>query len=58
MECNDSVSDSFFLYRTSTYNLFRSYNRVNGTHVSENPYIIRDILRKEWGFEGLTMSDW
>ena len=38
--------------------MFRSYNRVNGTHVSENPYIIRDILRKEWGFEGLTMSDW
>lgn len=35
-----------------------AYNKVNGTHVSENPKIIGDILRKEWGWEGLTMSDW
>jgi beta-glucosidase len=27
-------------------------------HVSENPYIIQDILRKEWGSEALIMSDW
>ncbi|GJE88185.1 glycoside hydrolase family 3 protein [Phanerochaete sordida] len=35
-----------------------AYNRVNGTHVSENPYIIQDILRKEWGSDALVMSDW
>ena len=34
------------------------YNRVNGTHVSENPYIIDGILRKEWGSDALVMSDW
>ena len=38
--------------------LSSSYNRVNGTHVSENPYIIQDILRKEWGSDALVMSDW
>ncbi|KGO68820.1 Glycoside hydrolase family 3 [Penicillium italicum] len=35
-----------------------AYNKVNGTHVSENKAIIDDILRKEWGWEGLIMSDW
>jgi beta-glucosidase len=35
-----------------------AYNKINGTHVSEDPKIIRDILRKEWGWDGLVMSDW
>lgn len=35
-----------------------SYNRVNGTHASESPRLLRDILRNEWGFDGMTMSDW
>jgi beta-glucosidase len=35
-----------------------SYNRVNGLHVSESPKFLEDILRKEWSWKGLTMSDW
>lgn len=36
-----------------------SYNRVNGLHVAEDPWLLRDILRKEFGLgEGLIMSDW
>ena len=35
-----------------------AYNKINGTHVSENPKIMKDILRGEWGWQGVTMSDW
>ena len=38
--------------------IMTAYNKVNGTHVSENKEIIGDILRKEWGWDGLVMSDW
>lgn len=35
-----------------------SYNRVNGTHVSENMHIMRKVLRGDFGFRGLVISDW
>jgi beta-glucosidase len=35
-----------------------SYNRINGIYASENKWLLTDILKKEWGFEGLVMSDW
>ncbi|HLV09360.1 MAG TPA: glycoside hydrolase family 3 C-terminal domain-containing protein, partial [Halanaerobiales bacterium] len=35
-----------------------SYNRVNGEYASEHPYLLTDILKKEWGYEGFVVSDW
>ncbi|KAM0134533.1 hypothetical protein ACHAP3_005427 [Botrytis cinerea] len=45
--------------RDSKPALFMSaYNKINGTHVSENPKTLKDILRGEWGWSGCVMSDW
>ncbi|GLU87831.1 glycoside hydrolase family 3 C-terminal domain-containing protein [Agromyces sp. NBRC 114283] len=35
-----------------------SYNRINGVFASEDPWLLTKVLREEWGFEGLVVSDW
>lgn len=35
-----------------------SYNRINGVYASENPWLLTSVLRQEWGFEGVVVSDW
>lgn len=35
-----------------------AYNAINGTYCALNPWLLTDILKKDWGFEGFVVSDW
>jgi beta-glucosidase len=40
------------------YAIMSAYNKVNGYWCSENSFLLKDILKKEWGFNGVVISDW
>ena len=38
--------------------IMSAYNQINGQYCSENPHLLKDILKGDWGYQGLVMSDW
>lgn len=46
------------LEKANPWTFMSAYNRLNGTHASENDFLLRQLLKEKWGYDGLVMSDW
>ena len=44
--------------RAHPWTVMNAYNRLNGTYCSENEWLETQVLRREWGFKGVVVSDW
>jgi beta-glucosidase len=40
------------------WTVMAAYNRVNGIHASEHPWLLNQVLKQDWGFDGVVISDW
>ena len=60
MPCGRSTSVAFeaAVREAGVWSATTVYNKVNGVYCGEQPDLIHGVLRDEWGFDGLVMSDW
>lgn len=44
--------------QSSPWTVMSSYNRLNGVQAAEDPWLLTEVLREDWGYDGLVVSDW
>ena len=44
--------------KAQPWTIMNSYNRLNGTYAAENKWLLTDVLRDDWGYEGVVITDW
>ena len=44
--------------KAQPWTIMAAYNRLNGTYCAENKWLLTDVLRKEWGYKGIVVTDW
>lgn len=44
--------------KAGTWGVMSSYNKLNGTYTAENHWLLTKVLREDWGFDGMVVSDW
>lgn len=44
--------------QSKPHTMMCAYNKINGVYCSENEWLLTDVLRKDWGFDGVVMTDW
>jgi beta-glucosidase len=55
---SDLLAFQFAIERSDPGSVMCAYNRVNGIFACEHPWLLTDVLRKDWGWKGYVLSDW
>lgn len=57
-QMSDLLAFKFAIERSNPGSVMCAYNKINGIYACEQPWLLTDVLRRDWGWKGFVMSDW